>query len=61
MHRDEEKLNIDKNKFDSELGSLETFLESAFQVSLYSDFVQNVIVIVYCKIIGFSIKTFIDK
>ena len=46
VHRDEEKLNIDKNKFDSELGSLETFLESAFQVSLYSDFVQNVIVIV---------------
>ena len=46
MHQDEKKLDIDKNKFDSGIGSLEPFLESAFQVSLYSDFVQNVIVIV---------------
>ena len=49
MHQDEKKLDIDKNKFDSGIGSLEPFLESAFQVSLYSDFVQNVIVNVYCK------------
>ena len=33
MHQDEKKLNIDKNNFDSGIGSLEPFLESAFQVS----------------------------
>ena len=38
MHQDEKKLDIDKNSFDSGIGSFEPFLESAFQVSYYFDF-----------------------
>ena len=33
-HRDEVKLNSDMTKFDQQLGSLEPFLESSFQVNL---------------------------
>ena len=32
MHQDEKKLDIDRNDFDSGIGSFEPFLESAFQV-----------------------------
>ena len=31
-HRDEEQLNKDMSRFDKQIGSLEPFVESAFQV-----------------------------